>query len=119
MFSGVGAVWADFVKGRGRAETFALVARDLPVIAEVMKQVSLAATEEPEDRLRAYLRDLVAGLVSRCDDAGFLRDVAGLVVEVFGRDMQQEAEAEASRLRAFAEFHAADDKEILQRPRSR
>jgi tetratricopeptide (TPR) repeat protein len=102
IFDKIGTVWADFVTTRGRAATFALVARDLPVIAELM-------TKMPDG---THLRDLVAGIVSTCADAGFLRDVAGLIVEVFGPD----AKDEATRLRAFAKFHAAEDKEkVLQR----
>ncbi|MBI3799437.1 MAG: hypothetical protein HY268_21025 [Deltaproteobacteria bacterium] len=102
IFNKVGTVWTDFVTTRGRAATFALVARDLPVIAEVM-------TKMPSG---AHLPDLVAGIVSTCADAGFLRDVAGLIVEVFG----PEEKDEATRLRAFAEVHAAEDKEkVLQR----
>jgi tetratricopeptide (TPR) repeat protein len=112
IFDAVGTVWTDDVETRGRAETFAIVARDLPVIADVMKRMPPGLSEESSDSVRTHLRDLVAGIVSKCADAGFLRDLSHLVVEVFGAD----AEDEAKRLRSFADFHAAADKEkVLQR----
>lgn len=112
IFNAVGTVWADFVAGRGRAATFAIVARDLPSIAEVMHRIPPPSHEKSSAPVHAHLRDLIAGLVAACADAGFLRDLAPLIVEVFGA----EAAAAAQRLSAFAEFHAAADKEqVLQR----
>ena len=59
-----------------------------------------------------HLRNLINGLVNHCDDAGFLQDLADLLREGFG----EKAEPEIQRLRAFAEVHAAPDKEkVLQR----
>ncbi len=112
IFNAVGTVWADFVAGRGRAATFAIVARDLPSMAEVMQRIPPPSHEKSSAPVHAHLRDLVAGLVAHCADAGFLRDLAPLIVEVFG----VAAVEAAQRLSAFAEFHAAADKEqVLQR----
>lgn len=112
VFNTVGPVWAEFVAERGRATAFAIVVRNLPSMAAVMRQIPLRGIVEPGSLVQAHLRDLIAGLVSHCADAGFLRDLAPLIVEVFGI----EATGEAQRLRAFAEFHAATDKErVLQR----
>lgn len=102
VFNRIGSVWTDFLKEKGRAETFSLVARDLLIIAEVMQSMPRSS----------HVYDVIAGVVSTCDDPGFLRDLSPLIVEVFGT----EAEDEAQRLLTFAEFHTAEDKEkMLQR----
>jgi tetratricopeptide (TPR) repeat protein len=110
VFGKVGKVWADQVEAHGRAHTFGSVARDLPIISRIMRQIPHVGSTE--DWLKDHLSDLVAGLVASCSDPGFLLDVSHLVVNVFG----PEAESEARRLRSFADFHAAEDKEkVLQK----
>lgn len=108
-FGEVGRVWSEQVKADGRAQTYALVARQLPAIVRLTKILPYAGEEAGTS---GYLRGLIDGLVSYCDDAGFLQDMAELLKESFG----EQAETEVQRLRAFAEVHAAPDKEtVLQR----
>ena len=107
MFDQVAEVWSNQVKTNSRAQTYAAIARQLPAIIRLTELLPLASTESD-----GYLRGLVNGLATHCDDAGFLEDLADLLTEGFGAS----AEAEVQRLRAFAKVHAAPDKEaVLQR----
>ncbi|MBT9098575.1 hypothetical protein KFZ76_12780 [Methylovulum psychrotolerans] len=106
-FEGVGWVWGWQVKNQGRAETYALVVRQLSAIERLIEILPV------EKALNHYLGELVNGLVNSCDDAGFLQDFAELLE---GRFDGQTVSAEVQRLRAFAQVHAAKDKEqVLQR----
>lgn len=106
-FEGVGWVWGRQVKNQGRAETYALVVRQLSAIERLIEILPV------EKALNHYLGELVNGLVNSCHDAGFLQDFAELLE---GRFDGQTASAEVQRLRAFAQVHAAKDKEqVLQR----
>lgn len=97
----VGRVWSAQVKARGRALTYAAIARQLPAIVRLSELL-------PGGRLG----EMINGLVNHCDDAGFLEDMAELLMEGFGEKIK----AEVQRLRAFAQVHAAPDKEkVLQR----
>jgi hypothetical protein len=105
-FTEVGNVWSKRVKVAGRAQTYAMIARQWTAIVRLIELLPLAS--QPD----SHLRMLVIGLVNCCDDAGFLQDMAELLKEGFG----EKAEAEIQRLQAFAEVHAAPDKEtVLQR----
>lgn len=109
-FSRVGEVWAAQVEVLGRDQTFAIVARDISIIVQVMK--SILSPSEPGILARDHLPDLLSGLVSKCSDSGFLFDLSNLIVDIFG----PAAETEAQRLRSFAAFHAEEQKEkVLQR----
>ncbi|MEZ5583730.1 MAG: hypothetical protein R3F37_14130 [Candidatus Competibacteraceae bacterium] len=111
-FDDVGRVWAEKVKQDGRATTFATVANDLPIIAEIMQLIPTLTGHKDSTALSHHLRSLINGLVAACNDSGFLKDIAELVVELFGPVQGSLAE----RVYNFAEFHAAADKEVfLQR----
>lgn len=108
-FDEVGRVWSEQVHANGRAQTYAVIARQLPTIVQLAELLPLAGAEA---EAYGHLRGLINGLVNYCDDAGFLQDMAELLKEGFGG----QAEAEVQRLCAFAEVHAAPDKEkVLQR----
>jgi tetratricopeptide (TPR) repeat protein len=107
VFIGVGEVWSEQVKADGRAQTYAVIARQLPAIVRLTELLPLADSETD-----GHLRGLINGLVNHCDDAGFLQDLADLLREGFGGLV----EAEVQSLRFFAQVHAATDKEkVLQR----
>ncbi len=112
-FDRVGRVWAEMVATQGRAETFGMVANRLPVVTEVMGRLAEACDPKaPQPLRRRYFRELIDGLVAVCDDPGFLGDLADLIEHDFAED----AVRDAARLRIFARFHAAEDKEaVLQR----
>jgi len=105
-FNEVGRVWSERVKVAGRAQTYAMIAGQWPAIVRLIELLPLASQSD------GHLRMLIIGLVNCCDDAGFLQDMAELLKEGFG----EKAAAEIQRLQAFAEVHAASDKEtVLQR----
>jgi tetratricopeptide (TPR) repeat protein len=109
VFDEVGKVWASQAEKLARARVYASIARELPVIAEVMRLIP--HLEGADDLPNRHLRDLIAGFLASCSDAGLIRDVSQLIVDVFGPG----ADAEARRMQSFAEFHAAEDKEkVLQ-----
>ncbi|MCB1819995.1 MAG: hypothetical protein KDI73_00235, partial [Candidatus Competibacteraceae bacterium] len=114
-FSEIGRVWSAQVKANGRAQTYAAIARQLPAIVQLIEWLPLEIDlESLEDKTLSQLHssELINGLLNHCDDAGFLQDIAELLKEGFGK----KAEAEIQRLQAFAEVHAASDKEaVLQR----
>jgi tetratricopeptide (TPR) repeat protein len=106
-FIDVGKVWSEQVKANGRAQTYAVIASQLPAIVRVVELLPLVDVESD-----GHLRGLINGLVSHCDDAGFLQDLADLLKEGFG----EQAEVEVQTIRLFAQVHAAPDKEkVLQR----
>lgn len=109
VFAQVGRVWSEQVKADGRAHTYAAIARQLPAIVRLTRLLPRA---DGEAMAHGHLRGLISGLLSHCDDAGFLQDLAGLLEEGFGGQV----DAEVQRIRAFAQVLAAPDKEkVLQR----
>jgi hypothetical protein len=114
-FKEVGRVWSEQVKANGRAQTYAAIARQLPAIVRLIELLPLEIDlESLEDKTLSQLHSsgLINGLVNHCDDAGFLQDIAELLKETFGKEVETEIQA----LAAFAEVHAASDKEaVLQR----
>jgi len=111
-FSEVGEVWAEEAAIRGRAATFGAIANELEVIDMLMSLVPARGITAHEAYKSSHLVDLVSGLLSACADPGLLRDLADLFLQVFGEAAQDHAQ----KLRRFAEFHEADNKErVLQR----
>jgi tetratricopeptide (TPR) repeat protein len=107
VFIEVGEVWSEQLKVDGRPQTYAAIAHQLPSIIRLTELLPLSDAVSDN-----HLSDLINGLVSHCDDAGFLQDLAGLLREELG----EPAEAWAQTLQVFAQVHAASDKEkVLQR----
>jgi hypothetical protein len=108
----VGKIWADQASERDRAAVFADIARDLPVIRELMAMLPGPLKQDASQRQLQHLGDLLDGLTAACQDPGLLGDIADLVPQVFGPESSEGAE----RLRTFAAYHAAPDRAaFLQR----
>ena len=108
IFNKVGKVWAAKVREDGRAKTFATVTQHL---SDIIKIMMLIPSSRNSDSISFHMHHLVEGLAAYCDDAGFLEDIADLVIELVPSITNA-----TEQLRVFAAFHAAKDKEaFLQR----
>lgn len=109
----VGKLWSEAAEHDGRAAAFARAGKELPVIQSLLAQRIAVSRDLPADWLWARnLASLTAPLTEHCPDPGLLRDIADLLQAQCG----EVAEESATRLRQFADLHAAPDKEAyLQR----
>lgn len=109
-FGDAGKILGKMAGSDGRAATYRRIANALPSIEKAIALIPLRDGESEAQRLPNALAGLMDGLVTTSTDAGLLRDVALLLEE---RNTESDVTA---RLRTFAGFHEAADKEAyLQR----
>jgi len=109
-FGEAGKILGRMAGSDGRAAAYRRIANALPWIERIIALVPLRDGKSEAQRFTHAIAGLVDGLATTSTDAGLLRDVAVLLEE------RSTASDITARLKAFAAFHDAVDKEAyLQR----